>query len=243
MRSLRELQREFGRSLVDSGGPAALLPGIRIYAGNAYGNWAKALASAYPIVRKIVGEPFFEGLAGAYARAHPSVSGDLNEFGTHFPDFVSRFPPTLDLPYLVDVARMEWLAHRAYFAADAPGFDRARLAAIPAGGYGTLRLRWAPGSALIGSQWPLARLWEVHQDGYRGDLSVDFETAPGQFLVFRAGWRVKVESIAYGDYRFLGEIGCGASLGDALEAASAAGSQFHAAGALARWVGKGVITL
>jgi uncharacterized protein len=243
MQSLRDLQREFGRLLLEPGGPVAMRAGLRIYAGNVRGNWAKALASAYPIVRKIVGEPFFEGLARAYAREHASVSGDLNEFGVDLPRFLARFPDTQDLPYLPDVARMEWLAHRAHFAADIPRVDAARLAAVCAAECSALPLQCAPASALIASPWPLARIWEVHQDDYRGGASIDFESGPGRFLVFRPRWHVLLESLTAGDYHFLTEAERGAALGEALEGAAAADSGFDAASALARWIGKGAITL
>ena len=100
MQSLRDMQLDFGKFLLEAGGPATMRAGLRIYTGNVYGNWTKALESAYPIIRKIVGEPFFESLARAYARAHASVSGDLNEFGAHLRAFVARFPvyPGFALP-------------------------------------------------------------------------------------------------------------------------------------------------
>jgi hypothetical protein len=243
MQSVRDLQRDFARSLLEPGGPVTMRTGLRIYAGNVYGNWTKALASAYPIVRKIVGEPFFAGLARAYVREHPSASGDLNEFGAHLPAFIARFPHTRDLPYLPDVARMEWLAHRAHFAADAPRFDPARLAAVSAVDYSALRLQCAPASALIASPWPLDRFWEVHQDDYRGEASVDLDSVPGRFLVFRPRWHVTLEALTMGDFHFLTAAERSATLGEALEAAAAADSGFDATNALARWIGKGVISL
>jgi hypothetical protein len=243
MHSLREQQREFGKILLQPGKAPDVGPGFEIYAGNVYGNWTKALASAYPVVRKILGESFFEGVAREYSRAHPSVSGDLNEFGARFPGFVAEFPDAQDLPYLPDVARMEWLAHCAYFAADAPPLDQARLAAVPPEDYSSLRLQCAPGCALIASEWPLARIWEVHQEGYRGELNVDLQSGDEQILIHRPCWHVIVNSVAPGDYRFLVEATRGAALGDALQAASDADPQFDVAGALARWVGEGVVTL
>jgi hypothetical protein len=243
MRSLRELQRDFGRSLLDPVNAGAMGTGFEIYVSNVYSNWTKALSAAYPIVCKIVGESFFSGLARAYARAHPSASGDLNEFGGHFADFIAQFPDTQDVPYLPDVARMEWHAHRAHFAAAAPAVDTARLTTAPPEELSEIRLHRSPASVLQSSTWPLARLWEVHQDNYRGGLDVDFESGGGQILIHRPRWRVEVESLASGDYRFLAEAGRGAALGDALEAASSADARFDATASLARWVNKGVVTL
>lgn len=243
MRSLRELQRDFGRSLLDPAKAAAMGAGFEVYVNNVYSNWTKALSAAYPIACKIVGETFFGGLAHAYARAYPSASGDLNEYGGHFADFIAQFPDTQDVPYLPDVARMEWHAHRVHFVAAAPAVDMARLTTVPPEELCDVRLHRSPACVLHSSVWPLARLWEVHQENYRGELDVDFESECGPILIYRPRWRVEVESLASGDYRFLAEAGRGATLGDALEAAANADARFDATASLARWVNKGVIAL
>ena len=150
MQSLLELQRSFGEALRDSAMAAQLPRGFAVYVGNVRGNWTKALAAAYPIVRKIVGAGFFEGLASDFARAHVSMSGDLNEFGERLPDFLAAGSKTKELPYLPDVATMEWLAHRAYYAANAVPLDPARLAAMDPAEYSRLPIRRAPGSEMQG---------------------------------------------------------------------------------------------
>ena len=236
MLSLLEMQSEFSRMLLARGGPA----GMAVYRGNVFGNWAQALAGAYPIVRKIVGEEFFEALARKYAHAHPSVSGDLNEYGAHLAEFVAGFPHTQDLPYLPDVARMEWLAHRAYYAADPRAFD---LEAFNTRFPEAVRLALAPACALVTSQWPLARIWTVHQDDYEGQFEVDLRAAPDRILVHRPKWRVQVRSLAPGDYRFLDFARQRKTLGEALEAAVAEDSAFDPSLALAGWIDAGVIAL
>lgn len=232
MLSLLEAQAQFAADLFGRAGP----PGFAVYRANAFGNWAQALAGAYPIVRKIVGEEFFEGLAHAYALRHPSTSGDLNEYGEQLAEFVGDFPHTQDLPYLPDVARMEWLAHRAYYAADVAPFD---LAAVS----GTSPLRLAPACALLASGWPLARIWTVHQDDYEGTVEVDLRAGPDRILVHRPRWRAQVRSLAPGDYRFLDSARQGKTLGEALEAAVAEDPAFDPALVFAGWVDAGVIAL
>lgn len=209
---------------------------MAVYRGNAFGNWAQALSSAYPIVRKIVGEDFFRGLARTYALAHPSTSGDLNEYGEQFVLFVGAFEHTRDLPYLPDVARMEWLAHRAYYAADGPGFDFPRIALSE-----NPVLRLTAPCALLASEWPLERIWTVHQDDYEGMIDVDLRSGPDRILVHRPGWRVQVRSLTPGDYRFLSMIRERKTLGEALEAALAEDAALDVSLVLARWVAAGVV--
>jgi uncharacterized protein len=239
MPSMLERQRDFGARVLS--GSAS--EGFAVYRSNAYGNWAKALACAYPIVRKIVGEAFFDGMARTYAHAYPSMSGDLNEYGAELAEFLSRFPPTQDLPYLPDVARMEWLAHQSFYAANTAAVDLDRLKRIGPEEWTGLRLALAPACALLASIWPLERIWTVHRDDYRGEIQVDLHAGPDRIAVYRLTWRVQVRSLAPGDYRFLECAQRGESLGTALEAAAAIDAAFDASVALAVWVDQGVITL
>jgi len=252
MPALRELQHALGAAIDDAGltaSVASLFRGARdaaparlaVYRGNVFGNSINALASVYPIVRKIVGTEFFEATAREYARAHPSTSGDLNKYGGALADFLAEFPPTRDLPYLPDVARMEWLAHRAYYAADSMPYDPSRLAGLPPERWTDLRPALSPACALLASHWPVARIWTVHQDDYSDAFDVDLDAGPDRVLVHRPRWKPEVRALAAGDYRFLASALEGANLGDALEAASAEDTGFDPAAALARWVEAGVI--
>jgi uncharacterized protein len=225
MPSLRETQRRFAADLLGGGGPSRMA----VYRANAFGNWSAALAGAYPIARMIVGEDFFVAVAHDYARGHPSSSGDLHEYGEHLPGFLEAYGPVRDLPYLPDVARMEWLAHRAYYAADPAPFDLSRPTEV----------RLAPCCGLLASAWPLASIWEAHQAG--GDpSSVNLAAGPCRILVHREGWQIRVRPLARDGYRFLERLSAGSPLGEALEAASS-DPAFDARIALATWVEKGVI--
>jgi hypothetical protein len=227
MPSLLEVQRAFGAALLGGGGP----PRMAVYRGNACGNWSAALAGAYPVTRMIVGAELFDALARDYARAFPSTSGDLHEYGARLAAFLEGYPPATDLPYLPDTARMEWLSHVAHYAADAAPFDFSRPTEV----------RLAPSAALLESGWPLAGIWAAHQEG--GDPStVDLDAGPDRVLVHRSGWRVEACSLRPGDFRFLAALQERRALGPALEAAAAEDPAFNARVALAAWVQAGVIT-
>lgn len=226
MPSLLEAQRGFAAALVGAGGA----PRMAVYRANAFGNWSAALAGAYPIVRRIVGANFFDVLARDFAYAFPSANGDLHQYGAQLARFLGTYEGALDLPYLPDVARMEWLAHRAYYAPDPAPFDFSRPTDV----------RLAPSCGLLVSRWPLARIWQAHQEG--GDpASVDLDAEPDRILVHRPGWQVEVLALRDGDHRFLEALGAGEPLGAALESACAADRGFVPRIALAAWVQAGVL--
>lgn len=228
MSSLLELQRGFAAALGREGaGP----PRMAVYRGNVRGNWHGALAGAYPVLRLIVGAEYFMALAKDYGSAYPSTSGDLHEYGGSLARFLETHADTQDLPYLPDVARLEWLVHRAYYAAEPRPFDLSR----------PTEARLAPACSLLAAEWPVARIWHAHQAG--GDpAAVDLSAGAELVLVHRPGWRVEVTALRPGDYRFLQRLRAGASLGQALEAAVAADHAFVPGLALATWVQAGVIT-
>src|SRR5262249_4091679 len=114
-----------------------------------------------------------------------------------------------------------WVAHLAYYAAEPEPL-------------GDLPFRLAAGAVPMRSDWPLARLWEVHQDDYRGEISVDFAPGPYRILVFRPAWRIEGQPITLGECRFVAGARRGEPLGGLLEAAMELDPGFEPAAALER---------
>ena len=150
---------------------------MAIYRANMVAAAEKALASAYPVIRQVVGDDFFHGLAREYQRGTPSTSGDLTEFGATFGAFLAAFEHTRSMPYLPDLARLEWAVHRASGAADAPDWDAASLGTVEPERQAAIRFLWAPGTAIVGSVHPIVRIWTIHQAGFDGEFSVAWDRA------------------------------------------------------------------
>src|SRR5258706_7705388 len=119
MPSLREVQRGFATATVfgDTAAIAALgvvgggldpVARIGVYRNNVLGNYHKALGATYPVVRRLVGAPFFNAAVDAFVRAYPSRHGDVNRYGGELARFLAAYAPARELPYLPDLARLEW---------------------------------------------------------------------------------------------------------------------------------------
>lgn len=206
---------------------------MALYRGNMVAAAAKALSAAYPVIRQVVGEEFFHGLAREYQRGTPSASGDLNHFGAGFDAFLARFEHVQSMPWLPDLARLEWAAHRAYGAADAPEWDPASLGAVAPERQPAIRFEWSPGLALVASPYPVVRVWTIHQPGYAGEFSVDW-AVPETALVARDGFAVEVTVCSPADAAFLAASLAGQPLGDAAEAALRLHPDFDLGALLAR---------
>ncbi|MEO5686523.1 MAG: DNA-binding domain-containing protein [Burkholderiaceae bacterium] len=229
MPELLEVQSGFAAALRDAGQTAVTqrwLAGdaahverrLAIYRANMVAAADKALSSAYPVIRQVVGEDFFHGLAREYQRGTPSTSGDLTEFGAMFDHFLAHFEHARSLPYLPDLARLEWAVHRAYGAADAPDWDAAALGTLEPDQQALIRFQWTPGLAVLASGFPVVRIWTIHQPGYGGEFSVAWDLADTA-LVARDGFVVTVADCGQGDAAFIAASQAGAPLGDAAAAA------------------------
>jgi len=92
---------------------------LDIYQNNTILGLTDILANAFPIVKKIVGEEFFKTIARYYIKSHPQSSGNRHTFGVDLEIFLDGFKSAASLPYLRDVAALEWAYFQATLADDA----------------------------------------------------------------------------------------------------------------------------
>lgn len=232
-----------GAAMVRSGKLSAARR-LEIYRFNVLTNLCGVLKDIYPVVLAIVGEAFFLHAAEEFVRTHPSCSGDLNEFGGDWPSFLADYPHAAALPYLRDVAALEWAWHEAFHAADAPPFDLQRLAEVPAERHGALQFALHPTARLIQSRYPIVRIWEVNQPAFAGDVEVVWGVPTESLLVHRDigdGATVVIDRVGEADFAFLQTLTQQATLENAAAAALGIDAAFDLQGFLLKSVQSGVI--
>lgn len=215
---------------------------FRVYRNNVIVSLIDALADTFEVTQELVGEDFFRAMARLYACAHPPQSRVMAFYGSSFPEFIETFPPAAGLPYLADVARLEYLRVEACHAADVPGIGAEELvlalaeqAALP-----TLGVTLHPSLAVLSSPFAVVSLWAAHQ----GVLEIS-TVAPGTTetaLVLRHGLEVEVMQISPTAGVFISALLCGSSLGQAAEAVAAIDVEFDLVGTLGLLLQKSAIT-
>ena len=236
---LAQRQQAFAAALFD---PARDVPDFKgehlpervgLYRGNLTVTWDKTLSNAYPVVRQLVGGEFFRALSRAYGMAHPSDSPDLNHFGAHFAAFLADFPHVAELPYLPDMARLEWLLHRAYYAADAATVEAAALTPET---FESARFTVHPACSLFASEWAVVPLWLAHRtDGDTAPFPQSMQ-APSRALIARPQFDVRLYCLDRAAEAALRALGEGVRMGDALDLAFAVAPGFDLAANLALWL-------
>lgn len=197
---------------------------LSIYRNNVRTALSRALGDTYPVIAALVGDEFFKAMANAYFTAHPPHSPMIIEYGRRFPEFLSSFPPAASLPYLSDVARLEWAWLMAYRAADATSLTSGAIMAAGDDNPSALHFDLHPSVTIISSPFPVASIWRKHRpDG--SQISVDMNIGE-DVLIVRPENTVDLHTLLPGAATVFAALQRGATIADAFAYAQQETSDF-----------------
>ncbi|WP_434591547.1 putative DNA-binding domain-containing protein [Pseudomonas sp. R4-83] len=136
-----------------------------VYRNNVQASLINALADSYPVVQQLVGEEFFRAMAAIFIRSQPPKGPLMSRYGETFADFIAQFEPIAGVPYVADVARLEYLRVLAYHAADAQPIRPEHVSAALANPQtiGELTFGLHPSLHLLDSVFTVVAIWAAHQ--------------------------------------------------------------------------------
>ncbi len=222
--SLAELQHAFAAAIVDGAAPAlepwiaarGIAPAarLRIYRHANFAIHVDALAISFPALRHLLGDDCFDGLATRHAAYRGSRSGNLQDYGADFADYLAAQPETAAWPWLGEVARLEWLRQEVALAADEAPADAATLLATLIDASQPLRLR--PCVRVLSSAWAVLDLWRCAEAPEHDAID---PAMPQSVLLWREGSQVAMRAIAPAQAAFVEALRHESSLDLALAAA------------------------
>ncbi len=232
---MRVSQQDFRAALLDAdlpsppglcnatGGPAGKR--FDVYRNNVVVSLTDALATAFPLLHKLVGAERFARLAGLFVRAHPPTSPLMMFYGEALPDFLERFEPLKHIGYLPDCARLDLALRQSYHAADSTPLD-ASILETEAGL--NARFSLAPATRIIRSHWPLFDIWS-----YNFEAGAPKPSAVAQdVLVTRPEFDPAPHVLPPGAATWLLSLHQGQTFGDAVQHITKTEPEFDLAGAL-----------
>lgn len=250
MPSLADLQRGFAAAIRDRDLPPP--PGTHgrrgetpmrrfsVYRNNVHVSLVEALAETYPVVARLVGEDFFRAMARAYVGEHLPRTPVLIDYGDGFPNFIATFEPAGSLPYLADVARLEWAWNRAYHAADRASLTAQEIAGVDPERLPAVQLVLHPSLQVVSSDWPVLDIWATNTNDAEV-RPVDLSAGGVDVVVLRPDLEVELHRLAPGWRDLLVRLAAGASVGAAYEAAAGPGPAPDLAAFLGWLIGAGAI--
>lgn len=207
--------------------------GLKAYKNNAGALAERVLVAAYPAVTAILSVESMGALARALWHSHPPRCGDLALWGEDLPEFVAASSQLAALPWLSDVARLEWALHAAASAADAPPADLPSLARLGTHDSDVLTLALASATQVLRLDWTATRVVLAHRGEHDrmaqrvAALGNEWATPAGEWVcVWRPGWQVQLQTVSAAEAAFVSRLLAGDSLLAALECEAAQGLDF-----------------
>lgn len=213
---------------------------LQIHRNNTFITLTDALGATFPVVKRLLGDDFFDFMAHRYIEQSPPTPGPLFNYGKTLADFITGFEPAAELAYLADVARLEWALNDAYYAIDAAPLDARDLTRLPSEALPDLTFKFHPSHRLLVSNYAVDKIWRANQPG----LTPDFITMDGDahMLVVRPHFQVELHSITAGAFGFLVALAMGQTISVAVDAARARDPAFETAETLSSLLSTGVFT-
>jgi hypothetical protein len=212
---------------------------LQIYRHNLFESLAGALGAVYPVLAQLVGDEYFRQLARRFIAEHPLRTGNLHGFGRELAQLLRELPSAAELPYLADVAGLEWAWHEVYHEADAAPLDPAQLAEVPAAQQLGLGLQLVSAARIVESPYPVLRIWQAHQPDADPALPLSLDDGGVRLLVLRR--QLEIEFVLLGDAesRWLAMLAGGGTLAEATIAALGRDPAFDLAATLGRHLALG----
>lgn len=184
-----------------------------IYGSGYVARLVEAVENDYPATRRILGAGSFGSLVARYVRRCPPRSHDIGRAGDRLSAFLAEDPLTHDLPFLPDLARLEWCLAEAFIAADVEPLTWTALTALDPDTVADTTFRLRPGTSLIDTRWSLLDLRSVKDEG-DSEVSMRMDDCSRSVLVYRQGLQVRYSAVAAEDADFLEVAGRGLRLAD-----------------------------
>ncbi|MBV1707336.1 MAG: putative DNA-binding domain-containing protein [Hyphomicrobiales bacterium] len=190
---------------------------FRVYRNNVTMGLINILKPCYPAVTRLVGEEFFTVLAIEFVRAYPPRSPVLLRYGGDMARFIADFPPCAPLPWLADVARIEWAMIEAHHAAEA---EPLAMESLPeATDLGQARLRLHPSLRLVSSRYAAFDLWRLNRgpEEPADDAMAEVDVDEAQHaLICRPHAEVEAWLVPRNTHGFVQDLADGLSVGQAM---------------------------
>lgn len=222
MQPLNDMQTGFARAVMDADAavPAPVTSHtdprptkrFNVYRNNIHASLVSVLQGRFPAVARLVGDEFFAALARAYISEQPPRSPILMEYGETFAKFLEDFEPVADLPYLPDVACIEWAWSVAYYAQDADALELSELGGIPPEEIEACAFELHPSLSIVRSGFPAVTIWTANVEDGEPE-PIDAGSGGEDAMILRPASNVEVRCLPAGGATFIEALQDGQPLG------------------------------
>ncbi len=213
---------------------------VGIYAEMYWLRMRDSLRTDYPFVLQVLGDEDFEVLVARHLQRQPSTHYSLGRLGVGFQETIRA--ASLGVPWLADLAELEWARAEAFVAPDAPALEFAALGALADETFTHSRLVVSPSLRLLEPTWDVLPVWRALEGGSAWrELTVT--TAKSPLVVWRQGFAVFHVAVPNAEHEALSSALQGLDLPTVCEAFAEAPEPAQAAfQAIGSWASEGMLS-
>jgi hypothetical protein len=205
MITLAELQRRFSQVVKNEGFAIDSLPSsstprfpaktrVEVYRYAYHARIVGVLEYTFAWSVKVLGKRRGGGILRDFLAAQPSRYRSIDEVGQNFPAYLAERRLDKEIPYLLELARFEWICN---------------LCEVTAHGKESSKVRLKPSSFLFESSWP------VHTIAEAGKKPKTLRRKPTRLLIYRLQGDAWWVSVSKKDFELLERMALGMDVADA----------------------------
>lgn len=179
---------------------------IKIYRNNTLGALVNALLDVYPICQKILGKEYFRQIAIQHVNASPSMSSNLNNYGNGLHKTISDLShlheELVSMPYLIDIAKMEWQLHRCYYASNCETFKIEELSQLTAIQQSQVKFILADDIYVTQSAFDLYSIWKSS----KSFQNIEVSQSQSYIVIHKEKFKPIVDSLMVTDYDLISAL-------------------------------------
>ncbi|MBK8455089.1 MAG: DNA-binding domain-containing protein [Thiofilum sp.] len=161
---------------------------LGIYRHSMQGILLQHLRAVFGVVEQLVGAEFFEYLTEIYIDQYPPTHTALSEYGAEFPLLLAKHSALMSMPWIAEVARLEWGRLQAWHGVNQAPSDFSQLGTLSVEEQGRVVLQLPTSAQWVESPYAMHAIWLAHQpEDYEGKPlleSIDL-TVPSRVLIYR----------------------------------------------------------
>lgn len=142
-----------------------------IYRGSVHGILTQALELTFPVCKSLVGDKFFDKMCQLFIDQYPPTTSFFVEYGNHFAKFLSSFEHVQKIPYISDIAQLEWARHEVWHKIRNESFDFGQLAKLDEKDQVNVTFVLTDTLRLLQSNYSIDNIWFAHQKD--SDIKLD----------------------------------------------------------------------
>lgn len=208
---------------------------FNIYRNNRATSLIENLQATYPAVLKLVGDNYFKAVARSFIDIHPPLSPVMFEYGAGFGEYLCSMPTARHIPYVADVAKIEWLRNKTYHSVDATAVQLSDVANLPPDKLAIGRLSLHPSVGLLSSKWAAGSIWRATVEGQSGQNQIRVDVGE-HLLVLRREYDVVQYIISGYEMQFLRVLAEGFTITQAASCVMEQDAEFNTGAILMKFI-------